>query len=89
MNENKYTYISTDTEEYNRGRAEGQADVAVELRKILDPHDKLHLNLTGTLKRVEELLADNNRLRDALASWEATWYVCHDGSESACCKDHE
>ena len=39
-----YTYISTDTEEYNRGRAEGNADVAVELRKIVDPHDKLHPN---------------------------------------------
>ena len=84
-----YTYISTDTEEYNRGRAEGNADVATELRKILDPHDKLHLNLTGALKRVEALLADNNRLRDALASWEASWYDCHDGSESACCKAHE
>lgn len=84
-----YTYISTDTEEYNRGRAEGNADVAAELRKILDPQDKLHLNLTGALKRVEALLADNNRLRDALASWEASWYDCHDGSESACCKAHE
>ena len=84
-----YTYISTDTEEYNRGRAEGNADVAAELRKILDPQDKLHLDLTGALKRVEALLADNNRLREVVASWEATWYVCHDGSESACCKDHE
>jgi hypothetical protein len=84
-----YTYIQTDGEVYNRGRAEGQADVAVELRKIVDPQDKLHLNLTGTLKRVEELIADNNRLRDALASWEATWYDCHDGSEGACCKAHE
>jgi len=53
------------------------------------PQDKLHLNLTGALKRVEELLADNNRLRDALASWEASWYDCHDGSEGACCKAHE
>ena len=37
----------------------------------------------------DKLLVDNERLRESLASWEATWYLCHDGSESACCKDHE
>jgi hypothetical protein len=84
-----YTYIQTDGEVYNRGRAEGQADVAVELRKILDPHDKLHLNLTGTLKRVEELLAENEWFRRQFDKHEAQWYDCHDGSEGACCKDHE
>ena len=89
MNENKYTYIDTDGEAYNRGRAEGNADVAVELRKLVDPLDKEHLNLTGTLKKVERLLAENETLRRRLDDWEATWYLCHDGSESACCKDHE
>lgn len=125
------TYIAIDTETYNAGRAEGNADVAAELRKILDPQDKHHLNLTGALKMVEKLLADNEhlrkqysdehnramtymndlmganneiecmraerdkavadneRLRESLASWEATWYLCHDGSEDACCKAHE
>jgi|688.fasta_scaffold420411_4 hypothetical protein len=126
-----YTYIDTDGEAYNRGRAEGNADVAVELRKLVDPLDKEHLNLTGTLKKVELLLAenerlrkqisdehnramtymndlmganneieclraerdkalaDNERLRESLASSEATWYLCHDGSEDACCKAHD
>lgn len=37
----------------------------------------------------DKLLVDNERLRESLASWEATWYLCHDGSESACCKVHE
>ena len=41
------TYISTDSETYNAGRSEGNADVAAELRKIIDPEDKKHLNLTG------------------------------------------
>ena len=84
-----FTYIDVDSEAYNAGRAEGNRDVAAELRKILDPQDKHHLNLTGVLKMVEKLLIDNERLRESLASWEATWYLCHDGSESACCKTHE
>jgi uncharacterized coiled-coil DUF342 family protein len=37
----------------------------------------------------DKAIADNERLRESLASWEATWYLCHDGSESACCKDHD
>lgn len=50
------TYISVDSETYNAGRAEGNADVKVELRKIIDPEDKKHLNLTGVLKEVEGLV---------------------------------
>ena len=50
------TYISTDSETYNAGRSEGHADVAVEIRKIVDPEDKKHLNLTGSLKQVERLV---------------------------------
>ena len=84
-----FTYIDVDSEAYNAGRAEGNRDVAAELRKILDPQNKHHLNLTDALKMVEKLLADNERLRESLASREAMWYLCHDGSESACCKDHE
>lgn len=83
------TYIAADSETYNAGRAEGNADVAAELRKILDPQDKHHLNLTGALKMVEKLLADNERLRESLAAWEAAWYLCHDGDEDACCKVHD
>ena len=37
----------------------------------------------------DKAIAENERLRESLASWEATWYVCHDGSEGACCKAHE
>jgi len=40
---------------FNLGKAEGQADVAVQLRKIVDPTDQLHLNLDGTLKIVKHL----------------------------------
>lgn len=50
------TYISTDSETYNAGRSEGNADVAVEIRKIVDPEDKNHLNLTGSLKEIECLV---------------------------------
>lgn len=51
-----YTYIDTDGEAYNAGRSEGHADVAAELRKILDPDDKNHWNLDGVLKEVEKLV---------------------------------
>lgn len=51
-----YTYIDTDSETYNAGRSEGHADVAAELRKILDPDDKNHWNLDGVLKEVEKLV---------------------------------
>ena len=50
------TYISTDSETYNAGRSEGNADVAAELRRIIDPEDKNHLNLTGSLKEIERLV---------------------------------
>lgn len=50
------TYVSTDSETYNAGRSEGHADVAVEIRKIIDPEDKKHLNLTGSLKEIECLI---------------------------------
>ena len=50
------TYIAVDGETYNAGRSEGHADIAAELRKIIDPEDKKHLNLTGLLKEVERLV---------------------------------
>jgi len=50
------TYIDIDGETYNAGRSEGHADVAAELRKILDPDDKNHWNLDGVLKEVEKLV---------------------------------
>jgi hypothetical protein len=50
------TYVSTDSETYSAGRSEGNADVAVEIRKIIDPQDKKHLNLTGSLKEIECLI---------------------------------
>jgi hypothetical protein len=60
------TYISTDSETYNAGRAEGNADVAVELRKIVDPEDKKHLNLTGSLKEVERLVEYKEKAHEVI-----------------------
>jgi hypothetical protein len=41
---------------FNLGRSEGRADVAVELRKIIDPNDEQHLSLDGTLDIVRKLV---------------------------------
>ena len=41
---------------FNLGRSEGRADVAVELRKIIDPTDEQHLSLDGTLDIVRKLV---------------------------------
>ena len=49
--------------------------IATAVRNLKDQRDKL--------------LVDNERLREKLASQEAMWYLCHDGSEDACCKVHE
>lgn len=40
---------------FNLGRSEGRADIAVELRKIIDPNDEQHLSLDGTLDIVRKL----------------------------------
>lgn len=45
----------TDGETYNRGRSEGLADVAVELRSILDPEDENKWNIDGVLNEVRRL----------------------------------
>lgn len=61
------TYISTDSETYNAGRSEGNADVAAELRKIIDPEDKKHLNLPGLLKQVEWLVEYKKQAHQAIS----------------------
>lgn len=50
------TYVRTDTDSYMAGRSEGHADVAAEIRKIVDPEDSQHLNLTGLLKIISSLI---------------------------------
>lgn len=60
------TYISTDSETYNAGRAEGNADVKVEIRKIIDPEDKKRLNITGVLKEVESLVKFKEQAAEVL-----------------------
>jgi hypothetical protein len=46
---------SVDGPIYNSGRLEGWADVAAQLRKILDPKDTHHWNLDGLLAEVARL----------------------------------
>jgi hypothetical protein len=41
---------------FNLGRSEGRADVAAELRRIIDPNDEQHLSLDGTLDIVRKLV---------------------------------
>lgn len=48
---------------YNRGRTQGQMDVAAELREILDPEDKNKLNLNGSLAEVRRLAWEANRAK--------------------------
>jgi hypothetical protein len=60
------TYIAVDGETYNAGRSEGHADIAAELRKIIDPEDKKHLNLTGLLKEVERLVKYKEEAHDVI-----------------------
>lgn len=47
----------TDGPVYQAGRDEGRADVAAQLRAILDPDDLFHWNLDGVLKKVAQLAA--------------------------------
>lgn len=52
---------------FNAGRAEGRADVAAQLRGILDPEDTHHWSLDGVLAEVERLclaLQDAERQRE-------------------------
>ena len=68
-NKDKYpatTYVSTDSETYNAGRSEGNADVAAELRKIIDPEDKKHLNLSGLLKEIELLIKYKEKANEVI-----------------------
>ena len=44
---------------------------------------------THAKHEIVELINEIERLQEVVASWEAQWYDCHDGSESACCKAHE
>lgn len=60
------TYIQTDGEAYNAGRSEGHADVAAELRRIIDPEDKKRLNLTGVLKEVENLVKYKEKAHEVI-----------------------
>jgi formate dehydrogenase assembly factor FdhD len=38
---------------------------------------------------INEIERLQQQLNETIASHEASWYDCHDGSESACCKVHE
>jgi hypothetical protein len=46
------------TEAFERGRAEGQSDVAAQLRRVLDPEDKNHWSLDGALAAVADMKAE-------------------------------
>lgn len=61
-----------DTSEFNAGRSEGQADVAVALRKTIDPTDAMHLNVDGTFAYVVHLIAVKEELLRRLAP-ECYW----------------
>lgn len=58
---------------YEAGRLEGRADIAVKLRKILDPNDENKLNIDGLLEKVEDnsnlMLAMTKEL-NKLCGWE-------------------
>lgn len=51
---------------FNAGRAEGQSDIKVRLRKIVDPHDLRHWNLDGVMTEVERLSAECSAASEAL-----------------------
>lgn len=82
-----------DGEVFNQGRHEGRSDVAVALRKVVDPKDANHWNLDGSLAEVQRLkdaLASTQRERDEararLEAWEenssaADWK--HEAEEAA------
>lgn len=48
----KKTDEGTDGKYYRAGRAEGVADMCADLRTILDPKDKLHMNREALLDEV-------------------------------------
>jgi hypothetical protein len=54
-----------DGEQFNQGRWEGRGDVAVALRKEVDPEDKNHWNIEGTLGEVRRLRAEVERQKTA------------------------
>ncbi len=58
-----------DAHYFSLGRAEGQADVKVRLRKIVDPHDCNHWDLDGCLKEVERLVKSQPDLVPRLRRW--------------------
>lgn len=66
MNQSDQLCNLCDSETYNAGRLEGHADVAVEIRKIVDPEDKKHLNLTGLLKQVERLVEYKEKAHEVI-----------------------
>ena len=47
---------------FEMGRTEGRSEVSVRLRKIVDPQDKNHWDLEGTLKEVERLRLTEQRV---------------------------
>jgi hypothetical protein len=58
---------------YEAGRAEGRTDIAVALRKVLDPTDSQHLNLDGSLKQVARLVAESASFADSLVAKFLDW----------------
>jgi hypothetical protein len=52
---------------FHCGRLEGRADIAVQLRKIVDPTDQYHLNLDGALKMVSQLVAFKNKAQEVFS----------------------
>lgn len=52
-------------EGFSQGVAEGRADIAVQLRKVVDPDDVDHLEVDGSLSRVSELIQTAKNLKAA------------------------
>jgi hypothetical protein len=56
-------------------------------------HDVAMAEKRMTEFHLNEARAEIQRLQQELkrsaAHWEERWFVCHDGSENACCKSHE
>lgn len=63
--------------------------IAEDLHSEADLVSRIATAVKNLKEQRDKAIADNERLREALASSEAMWYLCHDGSEGACCKVHE
>jgi hypothetical protein len=67
LNEKAQGLSKTDGPVFNSGRSEGQSDVKVMVRKIVDPDDSENLDLDGVLKKVQDLVTNFKRAGDEIA----------------------